>query len=861
MILERDGDLRLLRQLLGDLESSGGRVVLVRGEAGIGKSALIAEFLAEIEDRAHVLLGACDDLLTPQPLGPVWDIARHDPAVAASLSRGDRRAVMEVLLDLLSRRLRPTVLVFEDTQWADEATLDVIKFLGRRIARSNGVLILTYRDGAVDTNHPLRQVIGDLPPQNVARVQLAHLTGEAIRQMIEGKPFDVGEVLSLTGGNPLFVSEVIASGIEAVPSSVQDSVLARASKLPARARKILDLVCIAPGHLERSLVEEILDPTQAELRECARHGLLRVDDETLSFRHELQRRAIESSLSAADRRQLNKQVLTALAGSGDLSRLVHHAREADDVESIIEFAPEAGRAAVAIESHREAVAHFRTLEPYLGRIVEVDRAAIIDDWARAEFYLDNNAESLDLLGRAIELHRCSSADRALARTLAFAVRVNEMNGRPDEAEACSVEAVSILEPYPPSADLAFAVSQQAWLRLMRGDDDLRGIELADRAIAIAEGVGDDLTVTRALVYKGAIGHSSADRSAASLVEEAHRRAELGGYRHEEVYALLNLAGLAADAREVERAADLAQRARGAAARYEIRPLEIHVLAMYAEILLWKGDWTGAEDAATEVLGSHSHAETIALRMLGTLQARRGRPEARATLDRMWSLAEASGELQHLDPAGSALAEYMWLSGEDDPDRIVRLHEILDRGMQSGFSWPSGAFAFWAWKLGILATIPDRLVEFYRWIIEGDWQAAADFWEARGVPYERALALMHGDDDAQIQAIRICEELGATVTANRIRRVLLDKGVRVPRGVSRSTREHSAGLTARQAEVLELLAGGLANAEIADRLFVSYRTVENHVAAILMKFDVPTRDAAVDAARDRGILAPRDEPQI
>ena len=98
--------------------------------------------------------------------------------------------------------------------------------------------------------------------------------------------------------------------------------------------------------------------------------------------------------------------------------------------------------------------------------MEVDRAAIIDDWARAEFYLDNNAESLDLLGRAIELHRCSSDDRALARTLAFAVRVNEMNGRPDEAEACSVEAVSILEPSPPSADLAFAVSQQARLRLM-----------------------------------------------------------------------------------------------------------------------------------------------------------------------------------------------------------------------------------------------------------------------------------------------------------------------------------------------------------------------------------------------------------
>ncbi|MFC2176800.1 AAA family ATPase [Actinomycetota bacterium] len=854
MILERDQELATLVKLLDDLDSSGGRVVLVRGEAGIGKSALVAEFVAGVEDRAHVLLGACDDLLTPQPLGPIWDMARHDASVTAPLSRGDRRAVMEVLLDLLSRRMRATVMVLEDTQWADEATLDVIKFLGRRIARTNGVLILTYRDGAVDTNHPLRQVIGDLPPQNLIRVQLDHLSQEAIALMIEGKPFDAGEVLSLTGGNPLFVTEVVASGIDAVPSSVQDSVLARASKVSARARRILDLVCITAGHSDLSLVKELLDPTQEELRECARHGLLRVSDETLSFRHELQRRAVESSLSAADRRQLNKQVLTALAGSGDPSRLVHHAREAEDVESIVAFAPEAARAAKAIESHREALAHFRTLEPYLDRIAEVNRAAIIDDWAGEEFYLDNNAESLDLLGRAIDLHRGTGDDRALARTLTVAVRVNEVNGRPDEADACSVESVTILESYPPSADFAFAVSQQAWLRLMRGDSDIQGIELADQAIAIAEGVGDDLTVIRALMYKGAVGHSSTDRSAVSLVEEAHRRAELGGHRHEEVYALLNLAGLAADVREVERAADLAQRGLGAAARYEIRPLEIYLLAMYAEILLWKGDWVGTEDAATEVLGSHSHAETIALRMLGTLQARRGRPEARATLDLMWSLAEASGELQNLDPAASALAEYMWLSGEDDPDRIARLQEVLDRGMRSGFVWPSGALAFWAWKLGILASIPDRLPEFYRLIIEGEWQAAADFWEARGVPYERALALMHGDDDAQIHAIRIFEELGATVTANRVRRALLEKGVRVPRGTSRSTREHAAGLTARQAEVLDLLAEGLTNTEIADQLFVSYRTVENHVAAVLMKLDVPTRDAAVDAARDRGILA-------
>lgn len=853
MLLERDRELGLLVDLLAGLDSSGGKVVLLRGEAGIGKSSLVREFVERHSDQAHIHFGFCDDLLTPQPLGPFWDVARNEPSLAEPLKKGDRPGVWEATLDLLSRSLRPTILVIEDTQWADEATLDAIKYLGRRIARTNGLLILTYRDGEVDHDHPLRGVIGELPPKSLVRIHLDRLAPQAVASMVDDTDLDLDEVMALTGGNPLFVTEVLASGVEHVPSSVQDSVLARAAKLSPGARRVLDLVSVIPGESEQTLIDDILDPAPEHMAECARQGLLWVEDDRVSFHHELTRQAVESALSTKDRRQLNQQVLAAIAGQEDWSRLVHHAAEADDVQSVIELAPKAAKAAMAIESHREALAHFRTLEPYLERFTEADRAALLDDWAREEFYLDN-VEALDILAWAIRLHRASGDDLPLARALTFAVRVNEVNGRPDQAEACSVEAVTILEAYPPSADLAFAVSQQAWLRLMRGDDEAGGIELADQAIAVAEAIGDDLTVIRALMYKGSIGHSSGQRSNFSLVEEAHRRAVLGGHRFEEAYALINMAGLSADIRDVERAADLAQRARDTAARYEIRPLEIYAQAMYSEILVWKGDWAAAEDAATEVLGTHPHSEIIAWRMLGLIQARRGRSEAPAMLDRMWSLAEASGELQHIDPGASVLAEYMWLTGEDDPDQITRLQEVLDRSMRSGFVWPSGALAFWMWKLGLLETVPDRISDFYRWIIEGEWQAAADFWETRGVPYERGLALMHGDNDAQIQAIEIFETLGASVAADRVRRELLDKGVRVSRGKARATRDHAAGLTARQAEVLELLGEGLTNTEIADRLFVSYRTVENHVAAILMKLDVPTRGTAVDTARAQGILA-------
>lgn len=857
-IIEREGELATLTGLLRTLDATGGRVVLVRGEAGIGKTTLVHRFVDAVCDGSHILQGGCDDLLTPQPLAPFWDVGREEVSVAEPLRAGDRRAVMESLLVLLSRPARPTVLVLEDMQWADEASLDVITFLGRRIARTNGLVLLTYRDTEIDLDHPLRQVIGGLPAHVLVRMALARLSTAGVAAMIADGDFDVEEVVALTGGNPLFVSEVVAAGVEAVPSSVREAVLARAARLAPSARRALQLVSVIPGGAEHTLVDDLLEHGTDSLRECVALGLLLDDGDHVRFPHELQRRAIESSLPTGDRRRLNRLVLAALIDREEPARLVHHAREGDEVGAILLYAPQAARAAMTIESHREAVEHFRTLEPYLARFDPLKLASILEDWARAEFYLDN-PETIDLIDRAISLRRSLGQDAALAETLAFAVRPNEVNGRPHRADAYATEAVAILESGPPGAALAFALSQLAWLRLMRGDDDRRGVEAADRAIAIAEAVGEDRIVAQALILKGAIEHSSTDRGAFSLVEEGYRRAVEGGHHYEEVVALINLAGLSADVREIARAADLARRARDTAVRYELRPFEAYALVMYAEILLWQGDWAQAEDVATSVLGAQTHVEITAWRILGLLQARRGSAEAGATLEHVWSLAAASGELQKTDPAASALAEWMWLVDDHDGRRLDLLRQVADRGSRSGYAWPSGALMFWMWKLGLVAEVPAGVAPYYRMIMDGDVASAAAFWEARGAPYEHALALMHGDQPSRIRGLRTFEELGATATANRLRAALLDEGVRPSRGRSRATRDHAAGLTARQAEVLDLLAEGLTNPEIADRLFVSHRTVENHVAAVLMKLDVSSRRAAVDAARDRGLLT-RSSPQ-
>ena len=802
MLLERHREIGQLADLLAEIPSSGGKVVLVRGEAGIGKTALVGEFVDGHADEAHVLLGFCDDLLTPQPLAPFWDISREEPSLGESLERGDRLAVMALLLELLSRGLRPTVLVIEDTQWADEVTLDAIRYLGRRIAATNGMLILTYRDGEVDYDHPLRQVIGDLPPKSLIRIELDGLTSRAVADLVGDIDHDVDEILALTDGNPLFVTEVLASGVEGVPLSVQDSVLARASRLSPRARRVLDLVSVVPGGAEMSLVEAVVEPTAEQLAECARRGLLRIEDDTVSFHHELARRAVESALSPRERRRLNKEVLTALGNLGHPPRLVHHAREAVDIESIIEFAPIAARGAMAAESHREAVAHFRVLDPYMERIPAAEHAAILDDWAHSEFYMDN-VEVFDVLARAIGLRRATGDQLALARLLVFAVRVYEIHARPESADEAAEELFSLVEGYPGSSELALATSQLGWLAMMRGESE-RAVEIADRAIGLAEAVGEELAVINALNSKGTVMALGGDPQGFKLLEEARSLAESSGNSFEEIRALLNMGAAALELRDVERAGELALWARDTAVRYEIRILESAANVHYSQVLLWSGDWAAAEDTATEAAASVSdYSRVTAEVVLGSVFTRQGRPEARALLDRAWSRAEAAREIQHLCPAAAARAEYMWFNDERDPEASERFGAVLDEATnkEAGLTWTAGLLAFWLWKLGEISEPPDLIAEPYRLLMEGKADAAAVILKERGLPYERALALMHADETARLEALEVFETLGAKAVAAKLRKSLRDAGVAVPRGKNRRTRTHAEAVHQARAQGL------------------------------------------------------------
>jgi predicted ATPase len=320
-----------LQQLAGAVEraaSGSGGFVLVRGPAGIGKSSLLREFISRLGANAFLLFGMCDDMASPRPLEPLWEMADLEPRLLPALRKSDPRAVFEVLMELLARRSRPTVVVIDDIHWADQATLDLLLRVGRRVDRTHGLVVVAFRDEDTPLEHPLRRVIADVPPESMVRVAPQPLNRESIADLTGEDRAD--ELLLLTGGNPLLVTEMIRTGSE-VPASISDLVRARLGRLPRVARSIVELVSVFPGACPLDLVAACVTFSREDLEQAEATGLLTISRDEVGFRHELLRRATEATLPLSVKVDLHNRVLPELEKiKADPAVLVHHALEAGD---------------------------------------------------------------------------------------------------------------------------------------------------------------------------------------------------------------------------------------------------------------------------------------------------------------------------------------------------------------------------------------------------------------------------------------------------------------------------------------------------------------------------------------------------
>ncbi len=496
-MLERDAELSALAEAVRAAGRGTGSVVLVMGEAGIGKSSLVEAMRAYLPAEGRMIVGYCDDLATPRPLGPLRDLAGR---VGGELSRAvregsDRDRVLSALRRELTWPGHPTVLVIEDVHWADDATLDALRYLIRRIAELPAVLVLTYRDDELSRGHPLYGLLGLASRSDQVRhLPLRRLSPDAVRQLTAGSPVSAAELYALTAGNPFFVSELLASAQgEPVPPTIADAVLARLHRLDPATQDVLEQLAVLPSAVERWLLDALVPAAEAvtALAAAEERGLLTVSTGKISFRHELTRRAIAGAVPAARLMALNQRVLAALIeqDGADVSRLVHHAAQAGDLDAIVQYGPAAARDAARAGAHREAVAHFDLVLGHGGRFGAADRAALLEEYAIECYTIGAADRAVEAQRRAVELNRPRGDARTLGASLRWLSRMAWWAGDRRGAEQAGREAVEVLEQTGDPRLLALALSNESQL-LMLAQRTAEAIDYGQRAGPCGAGRAD-----------------------------------------------------------------------------------------------------------------------------------------------------------------------------------------------------------------------------------------------------------------------------------------------------------------------------------------------------------------------------------
>lgn len=860
-LLEREAPRSRLELGLASARNGYGQVVSIEGEAGIGKTSLAVGFLDAHRRDARVYVGGCEHLTTPEPLGPLRDIAR-DSEGRFALSSTSPLATFEALLRLLTSGRPPGLLLIEDIHWADDATLDLLRYLSRCVRTAPILIVVTFRNDEPASQSRLAALWVDMPRDCRDRIVLEPLSADAIALLAGSTGRNAHELFALTGGNPFHVTEFLATDGSAVPHSVREATLARSLCLSALARRTLDCASIFPRQIDQEMLRLLAgDQECAGVEECMRAGMLNSSGRTLAFRHELARRSVHEAMAPLRRRELHAAALDLLKAREGIraAELVHHAQEAGAAEDLVLYSRRAADEADALGAHRESVQHLARAVEHGHWLSDQERADLLERQAETGDECGSFEMSLAAVTKAIDARKRAGDVVGLGNALRISARLFWHLGHPERAEQQVQDALDILREHRETWQYAMALSTQSQLDMLADRNDL-AIPRALEAMARAE------ALERWDIYLHALTNATTARCSSNVAAGVpHMVSAIAEARQRGAPDLLprmyaNLAYMMTADHRYEALSDYFDEGIKVAAARDNAPLEAYMRGTRAIALVDLGRIQEAMCEAEFVLcGPYPHGTPRfnAIIALARARIRTGVAED-GVLDELRAMPTSGRDIMRRAPLAVVDAEALWL-GLPRPHALDRLGAAFETACcAQGQRWALADTALWLRILGEPVNLPAEIMRSlrpaHRAHIEGRWRDAATAWEAMGCTYEQAIALSMGDDVAQVEALALFDRLGATPAAALLRRRMRARGARsIPRGPSAQTRANPVGLTRRQAQVLSLLGQGLSNAVIADRLYISRKTTQHHVSAIIAQFGASSRHEAATAARQRGLL--------
>jgi len=844
MLLEREKFLSELNNQFQKALCGEGQAAVIYGDAGIGKTSLVEYFTRQQEDKAQIFWGACDDLFTPRPLAPFYDIVnKMQSRLIEILEKGAARPSVFTSIINEIHKSEPNIIVIEDVHWADESTLDLIKFLIKRINKYRSFLIVTYRSDEVSFNNTLRLAFSNIGTANLKRFELPPLSKNAINILAKNSGRKDNLIFSKTGGNPFFIKELLLHNQKNIPATIKELIISKLNRLSPEARSAVEILSVIPGSVEKWLVN-ILIKNYTVIDEAVECGILKSDNYNIAFKHELMKTAVEESLTETKRVKNNSIVLNILLNQKNkepfLARIIHHASKTADSKVITKYAPLAAKQASKFNAHNEALKLYNIALQYAGDLSKEEYLNLLEGKVYEAYLtarIDEGIKACVSINDILKDHKDPLREGENLRKLS---RLLWYSGKDKEGEEYLIKAIKILEKYPPGKQLAMSYSNLSQIYMLR-EDKKTAVKYGEKAVKLAKKLNDIEIESHALNNIGTVKLITSDESGEEILIRSLNLALQNELHEHACRAYVNLGTVNLYRRNLSEADKYFSLGVDCANEKDINVASLCIAGELAQIKLHLGKWDETIEICRSVsLNAPVLDKLLPVTIIGLIKARKNEPGAFQYLDEADELVESTGEVLKIVKLQASRAEVFWLKNklQENINELIGWYNKIKKGNNP---WAIGEIAYWLWKGGGLSEFPKLIAEPYKLQILGKWHQAAKIWEELNCPYEQALALSEGNEEAMKSAIKIFDDLGASAASQLIKQKMRTSGIKnIPKGPRQSTKGNPAGLTGRQMEILNLLAEGLSNSQIANRLYISPRTVENHISSIFSKLNIHSR---------------------